>query len=125
MEELRRNGSSLDSKYNQMVKEMKGATTKTDELRAVMWGELLAEAQRLVNSTMKLAVGDLEKQMEELRMNGSSLESKYEQMVKEVTTKINEFSTFMHELLVQAQKLNSTMQHVIDDFEVTKKQVEN
>ena len=114
----------LDSKCNEMVKEIKEAMAKINDLRTFMRVELLAEAQKQINSAMQLVVGDLEKQMEELRMKGSSLENKYNQMVKEVTTKINELSTPMHELLVQAQKLNSTMQHVICEFEATRKLVE-
>ena len=122
VEELYWNDLSLDSKCNEMVKEIKEAMAKTNDLRTFMRVELLVEAQKQINSAMQLVVGDLEKQMEELRMKGSSLENKYNQMVKEVTTKINELSTPMHELLVQAQKLNSTMQHVICEFEATCKE---
>lgn len=122
VEELHWNDLSLDSKCNEMVKEIKEAMAKTNDLiRTFMWVELLAEAQKQINNAMQLVVGDLEKRMEELRMKSSSLENKYNQMVKEVTTKINELSTPMHELLVQAQKLNSTMQHVICEFEATRK----
>ena len=92
---------SLDSKCIEMVEEIIEAMAKTNDLRTFMRVELLAEAQKQINSAMQLVVGDLEKQMEELRMKSSSLENKYNQMVKEVTTKINELSTPMHELLVQ------------------------
>ena len=58
------------------------------ESGAIMQHELLAE----FNSTLQVIVDDLGKEMEELRMNYSSLESKHKQMVKEVeeiTPKIN------------------------------------
>ena len=83
---------------------------------AIMQHELLAE----FNYTLQVITDDLGKQMEELQMNYSSLESKHEQMVKEVeevTTKTNTL------LAPQVQELNSTMQRVIiDHFEAKGKQ---
>jgi ElaB/YqjD/DUF883 family membrane-anchored ribosome-binding protein len=52
-----------------------------NESKALMQHELLAQ----LNSILQLIVDDLEKEMEEIRMNySSSLESEHEQVVKEV-----------------------------------------
>ena len=50
MEELYWNDLSLDSKCNKMVKEIKEAMAKTNDLRTFMRVEPLAEAQKEINS---------------------------------------------------------------------------
>ena len=126
VEELQMNGLSLHSKCNQMMNEVNETTANSiNELRALTRNELLKQEQTL-NSIMKDNSDFTRKQVEELRMNGLSLESRCEHMINEVKEKtansVNELWALMQdEFLKQEQKLNSTMQ---DDSDITRKQVE-
>ena len=90
-----------------MMNEVKEKTANSvNELRALMRDELLKQAQNL-NSTMQHVINDsdvIRKQVEEIRMNGLSLDSKCKQMVNEVkeitANSVNELRTNIQELKV-------------------------
>jgi stress response protein SCP2 len=77
-----------------------GLSVIHSESRALMQHELLAEL-----NTLQRVVDDLGEQMEELRMNYSSLESKYEQVVKE-SEKFND-ERIVDEIIELNQQVNS------------------